>query len=140
MPSKRRVLKPEERSKYWFVDLPVNRPVSRNIMSEEEWKRIVNDLIRTDHDGRRVCHTVEGVVPVGSPAWKDLLRHFVLSERCQMFWEPKRPKKDSFISRDEDGHPVINTLFGVLRGGTPEYTAFLEEQRRDRFLRSRRRK
>ena len=140
MKSKRRVLKAEEKSEPWFVELPQDRPVKRTIISEKEWERVVGRLATTDQDRLGVCQTIEGPVRVGSSEWKDLLRHYIVSTGSQMFWERPRTKKRSFISRDADGHPVINTLFGVLRGGTPEYAAFLDEQRRERHLRSRRRR
>ena len=124
----------------WYVDVPTDRPVGRNVFWEDEWKTLVKQLITTNEQGRHVCRAVDGEVLVGSPEWKEMLKHLILSEKHQMFWEPKRAKKRSSISLDADGHPVINTLFGVLRGGTAEYAAFLHEQRQARFLRSRRRK
>lgn len=140
MKDKRRELKPGEQNAFWYVDLPADRKVRRTIVSEEEWMGIVRGLVSKNERGEFVCRGVDGDVKVGSPEWKAMLRHWIVSERCQMFWEPKRAKRNKTISQDENGHPIINTLFGVLRGGTPEYTAFLEEQRQARFLRSRRRK
>lgn len=89
-----RKLSDAEKSTYWYVDLPDDRPTSGRRVSEEEWVPLVGSVITTCTDGIHILRQPlasddEPVIVVGSPEWCEWLVSFAMSLRRRLFWEPR---------------------------------------------------
>lgn len=113
----------EYRHSCFYTDLPPGRQSVGRLLTKEKWEEEVRKLISPD---ARVSVELYGDIRIGSSEWQQKLRDLILTNGWRMWWEP-RP-----ASQKEKAPRTIENLFGIYPQGTPDYSAWMTEERAQR--------
>lgn len=115
------------RNGMFYTELPPGRQPVGTAVTKDQWKRFVEGLVSSD--GLTSVDLFDEI-RVGSPEWREKLRNVILTNGWRMWWETKPPVPKDKLPR------TIENLFGTYPQGTPEYTAWIAEDRAQRRRRN----